>query len=211
VGDGLVTVALATVTAVATAALALVAWFTLRENRRLAKATVEQTKASVDQAKASAEQAKASKEQAQASAAMIDEVRTDRALAWKPHVVASWEVAQFPGTTTQPVRLKNIGAGPALSCFYADRHGGRNIRSPMVHIGSGESEVVNAVDHEPEPHLFELIPIGEGHAEWIQIVVECASALGHRYRFGFRFEGSGQLVPFGVEEHRATDPTKGES
>lgn len=173
---------LAIVTAVATVALAVVAALTLKENSRLIRANIQE---------------------ASAATAMVKEIQTDRSLTWRPYVMVSqMDALSRSDSYSEKVRLINVGQGPALSCVYAAKDPrGLSCQSPVVHLGAGGSTLVTAspVDPGTDSTFFDLLATRKGTQEWTHHVVSCSSALGYRYRFGFRQEKAG-LKPWGLEE-----------
>lgn len=129
--------------ALATFYLAWLTWRTTRQNNELIQVARDEVVQATEQTKAVAEQARQSSRQADLSAELVQEVRVDRELGWRPwlairsytrpgftertmgqqtagmvSLAASQEDAVRPLDPNMRVTIQNIGRGLALRCQY---------------------------------------------------------------------------------------------
>jgi hypothetical protein len=166
------TVALAVVGAGALIANAVVAVFTLKA----ARATRRSAEATEKAAQATHDEAEATKQEAAASLQVVEEMRADRELTFRPFL--SWE---FAGS----IYASNNGRGPALNAAFCGlRDDGMWLTTlprlidfgPGDHIPSGAySMLMSELKTEPPP-----TPTATFQARKLAF---CEDQLGNRYRF----------------------------
>ncbi len=169
------TVVLAAVGAGALIANAIVAVFTLKA----ARATRRSAAATEKAAEATRDEAEATKQEAAASLQVVEEMKADRELTFRPYL--SWEVSPGLG-----LHASNNGRGPALNAVFCGLIGdGRSWFShlpTLIDFGPG--------DKIPEPGFFIQLQAMEmsppptpalGHP--VRKVAMCEDQLGNRYRF----------------------------
>lgn len=168
------TVALAVVGAGALIANAVVAVFTLKA----ARATRRSAEATEKAAQATHDEAEATKLEAAASLQVVEEMKADRELTFRPYL--SWELSPGRG-----LHAANHGRGPALNAVFCGLIG-RNIwlghLPTLIDFGPGDK-------FPKEGFFFELAPMeisppptpALGHP--VLKVAMCEDQLGNRYRF----------------------------
>lgn len=163
-GQGITLVAVV-VTAVATAALAIINFFVIRDNKKIIAAT---------------------QEGARASLASIDEIKRDRELGYRPFLSFEMTVFHSAGSTTpDTLHVVNVGRGPAINAMFAlvlaDASEWRRTRvfdAPSDDPEGGDLPI--AVRNRKPPSLEIL---GFKEASGRAYAMFCEDSLGNCYRF----------------------------
>jgi hypothetical protein len=165
--------------------------------QRSAEATETAAKATETAAKATQDEAAATRDEAEASKAVVDEMRHDRELAYRPYI--SWRLTEAttnaPGgpvidlPTSPRVVGANFGRGPALYClcvaFWPEQM--VKARSTLLFdLSPNETLTKDVVRAQPRgwgnvpgPDVVGPIPTG---AQFFRVAF-CLDQLGNAYRF----------------------------
>jgi hypothetical protein len=166
------TVALAGVGAAALIANAVVAWFTLKA----AKATQRSAAATEEAAKATRDEAEAIKQEAAASLQVVEEMRADRELTFRPFL--SWEYSDS-------IHASNNGRGPALNAVFCGQYQDGTWRTTLpklIDFGAGDHIPSGAYSMLLMPLKSDPPPTPSAKFR-VRKVALCEDQLGNRYRF----------------------------
>lgn len=162
---------------------------------RLAARTHELAAKAAEQVEVSGEQVEAARQEAKATEALAIEQRTDRQLAWRPHLelLSLTDDVHHPNVSHNSDRMKcwiaNSGGGPALGVTVMARDIStvgrwwllrlRNLRPGQTADASGDSwqhgkALTAAFEHFPD--------CDDRHI--VTFVILCSDVLGRRFRFG---------------------------
>jgi hypothetical protein len=161
----LITLMAVVVTAVATAALAIINYFVIRDNKKIISAT---------------------QEEARASLASIEEIKRDRELGYRPFL--SFEITEFHSagsTTPDNLHVVNVGRGPAINGMFALvlADGSEWRRTKVFEAPSDDPEGgdLPIEIRKRKPPSLEVLgfkePSGRAYAMF------CEDSLGNGYRF----------------------------
>ncbi len=190
----------AVVTPIATLVLAGVAILTFRQNRALVGSANRQ--------------AEASARQAEGAATVVEEMRLDRELAYRPHLFVEYE---HDDVGIETIVVRNVGRGPALRCRFVQHrylaeppvpsdagHAWRTFELPAV--GPGEERRLqgtrfpfgNTLEYTRHIKIVDTVPRYDGSADFAAWAYEDEFGTSYRYP-----RSRWEMVP---EVHRRREP-----
>ncbi len=173
------------------AATVVLAYFAIQASRTAAKALAAANKqaiASSAAAQAASDAVVAANREADASAAVVEEMRLDRQVQFRPHLTLT---SGLISGTTATLQVRNVGSGPALRCLAAmhtffERSGHQWSVSGDFDLAAGEQREIEVreAENETRPRLLTETPALMAEGQVFAVAYE--DLLGSRYRARLR-------------------------